>query len=82
MGLLDSVKSYASKQSESGEDLVKKAEGYLGEERLGQIKTKVGEENFKKFEDQARSFLGESSEKKDSTETSGSAETSTESKKN
>lgn len=64
MGLLDSVKSYASKQSESGEDLVKKAEGYLGEERLGQIKTKVGEENFKKFEDQARSFLGESSEKR------------------
>ncbi|CDO92606.1 unnamed protein product [Kluyveromyces dobzhanskii CBS 2104] len=72
MGLLDSVKSYATKQSENGEDLIDKAEGYLGAERVGQIKQKVGEDNYKKFEDQARSYLDgstASSEKKDSTET-------------
>lgn len=65
MGLLDSVKDYAAKQSANGEDLVEKAEGYLGEQRVGEIKKKVGEDNFKKFEDQARSFLNSTEKKAD-----------------
>ncbi|KAL2706848.1 hypothetical protein KLU848_4547 [Kluyveromyces marxianus] len=58
MGLLDDVKDFASKhKSEKDGDLIDQAEKYIGEERLGQIKKKVGEENFDKYEHQAKDFL-------------------------
>ncbi|CCH45086.1 hypothetical protein BN7_4664 [Wickerhamomyces ciferrii] len=82
MGLLDNVKNAVGEEnfnkaqsalsgSGSGKDgestdYVKKAEGYIGEDRLKDIKSKVGEDNFKKGEDYVRSqFGGNSSEKKE-----------------
>ncbi len=55
MGLLDDVKDFASKhKSEKDGDVIDQAEKYIGEERLGQIKKKVGEENFDKYEHKPR----------------------------
>ncbi|CAM9013343.1 unnamed protein product [Wickerhamomyces anomalus] len=87
MGLFDSVKNQVGEENfskiqgalggsgdkKSGEqtDYVKKAEGYIGEDRLKQIKDKVGEDNYKKGEDAIRKqFGGSSSEAERKTEES------------
>lgn len=67
-------KKEGSEKKGESTDYVKKAEDYIGEDRLKQLKDKVGEENYKKGEDAIRSQFGGSSSKSES-------ESKTESKK-
>lgn len=67
MGLFDKVKK-AFDDNKGGDDAnnndndyIKKAEGYLGEERVNQFKSKIGEDNFDKLENTVRNQFSKTS---------------------